>query len=128
MIAPTTSNNSILNREYGEELPPPSLPSMSDQLAKTISKWAHITPNREVVKELFKEIIGPDNVTGLEPVRINDVIYQVLPFKAKINDQRLRGINTFLARSLGPLSSLLDKLIAVEDCMVESKENIQVTP
>ena len=70
-----TTTNSILNREYGEELSPPSLPSVSEQLANAFSKWACVTPSRDLVKDLFKEINGPDNVKGLEPVHINDVIY-----------------------------------------------------
>ena len=70
--------------------------SVSDLLANTVTKWSRITPSRENVRELFKEIIGPDNVRGLDPVRINDVIYQALPFKAKISDQHLRGIKNFL--------------------------------
>ena len=123
----TSTANTILNREYGEELQPPSLPSVSDLLANTVTKWCRITPSRESVRELFKEIIGPDNVRGLDPVRINDVIYQALPFKAKISDQHLRGINTYLARSLGPLTSILDKLISAEDCLLDS-ESVQVTP
>ena len=123
----TASANTILNREYGEDLPPPSLPSVSDLLANTVTKWSRITPSRDSVRELFKEIIGPDNVRGLNPVRINDVIYQALPFKAKINDQCLRGINTYLARSLGPLTSILDRLISAEDCLLDS-DSVQVTP
>ena len=45
-----------------------------------------------------------------------------------MNDQRLRGINPYLAQSLGPLTSILDKLILVEDCLAESSGDIQATP
>ena len=31
-----------------------------------------------------------------------------MPFNAKVNDQFLQGINTYFARSLGPLISVLD--------------------
>ena len=41
--------DSILNREYGDEAPPPSLPSVSKQLAKTVTKWLRVTPPREFV-------------------------------------------------------------------------------
>ena len=64
---------------------------------------------------MFKQIILPENIEGLAPVRINEVLYQTIPFKAKIEDQRLHGINTYLARGVGPLTFILDKFIALEE-------------
>ena len=58
--------NSILNRDYGDEVPPPSLPPVSEQLAKTVSKWMRVTPSREEISELFKKVITPDNIDGLK--------------------------------------------------------------
>ena len=106
--------DSILNREYGDEAPPPSLPSVSEQLAKTVTKWLRVTPPREFVWDLFKKMLQPDNIEGLKPVKINEVLYQSIPFSAKINDQHFRGINTFFTRAVDLLVHVLDKLISLE--------------
>ena len=63
---------------------------------------------------MFREALIPSNVAGLCPVCINEILYQKLPFKAKINDQHLRGINTYFARGIGSLLSGLDHMIKLE--------------
>ena len=83
----THSSNSILDTEYGDEVPPPTLPPVSKQLAKTVTKWLRVSPKRETIKTYFKQALLPDNVDGLKLVKINDILYQTLPFKAKVNDQ-----------------------------------------
>ena len=105
--------NEIMDYDYGVNKEESFLPPVSDRLANTISKWLKETPKREKVKELFDKMSGlrPLNVTGLEQVRINEVLYEKLPYKAKINDQRLRGINAYLVKGIGPLISILDNMI-----------------
>ena len=78
-----------------------------------MSKWLRETPTWEKIKELFIDTAGqnPENVIGLQPVKINEIVYKRLPFKAKVNDQRLRGMNKYFSRGLGPLISILDNLI-----------------
>ena len=44
-----------------------------------------------------------ENVEGLKTVRINELLYQKLPFHAKVNDQRLCRINSYFTRGTGPL-------------------------
>ena len=56
----------------------------------------------------------PENVEGLKTIRINELLYQKLPFRTKVNDQRIRGINSYFTRGTGPLIALLDKLIDFE--------------
>ena len=63
---------------------------------------------------MFKQALVPINVEGLYPVRINDALYKKLPFKARVADQRLRGLNTFLARGMGPLVSIFNELCNIE--------------
>ena len=72
-----------------------------------------ITPSRDEIKQLFANVMC-SSVPGLQPVKINDLVYRILPVSAKINDQRLRGINTYLCHAIGPLLCLLDNLISVE--------------
>ena len=108
------SVDTILAREFGGEEPKPSLPPVSAGLTKVVNEWMHNTPKREKIKELFKETFLPENVDSLLLVKINEIVYQRLPFKAKVNDQRLRGINTFFVWDIGPLVSVLDRVINFE--------------
>ena len=117
--------NSVLHVEYGEDELPPKLPPVSGPLAKTVSKWLRVTPNRDQIKALFHDCLIPDNVEGLQQVRINEVLYQTLPFKAKLTDQKLRGINNFVVRGVGPLISVLDTLISAEDALLKCKDSVE---
>ena len=109
----------ILNREYDVEVEKNVLPPVSERLAKTMSKWLRLTPNREKIKQCFQETSGlmPENVEGLKQVRMNELLYQKLPFKAKVNDQRIRGINSYFTRGVGPLIAVLDNLLDFEASM-----------
>ena len=115
--------NSILHAEYGEDEPPPKLPPVSGPLAKTVSKWLRVTPNREQIKLLFHECLTLENVEGLQQVCINEVLYQTLPFKAKMTDQKLRGLNNFVIRGVAPLISVLDTLVSAEDALLKQKDD-----
>ena len=116
-----TGADAILNRDYAGEAPHPTLPPVSEKLAKVVSSWLRVTPAREKIKDLFKNTLYPSNVEGLEPVRINDMLYQSLPFTAKVADQRLRGINTYFTRGIGPLINVLDTLISLESFLTRDK-------
>ena len=108
--------NDILEKEYGITVPKMQKPPVSEKLAIAVSKWLLETPNREKIKELFNETAGqnPKNVQSLQLVRINELLYQRLPFKAKVNDQKLRGMNSYFLQGIGPLVSLLDCLLHFE--------------
>ena len=110
----STTMEDILNREYEVSVPTMTLPPVSEKLARNLMKWLREAPSRDKTKEFFAQCLIPENVEGLLPVKINEIVYQKLPFKAKVNDQRLRGINTYFARGLGPLISALDTLIKFE--------------
>ena len=81
-----------------------------DTLATTLSNWCRIPPKKDNLKELFKSAMTPENVEGLMPVRINDGLYRKLPFRARVNDQRLRGLNMFIAKGCGPLATVFHDL------------------
>ena len=109
----------ILNRDYDVEIVKNVLPPVSERLAKTMSDWLQIASNRDKVKECFSETASlmPENIEGLKSVKINELLYQKLPFKAKVNDQRIRGINSYFTRGTGPLIAILDNLIDFEASM-----------
>ena len=101
---------------YDVIVPKNMLPPVSDRLAKTMTDWLRNVPSREKIKECFMAMacLLPENVEGLKTVRINELLYQKLPFRAKVNDQRIHGINSYFMRGTGPLIALLDKLIDFE--------------
>ena len=108
------SVDAILAREYGGEPPRQFLPSVSPKLADIVNNWLRITPKREKIKDMFKSALLPENVEGLQPVKINEVLYQRLPFRAKLNDQKLHGINTYFSRGIGLTLCVLDVLMKLE--------------
>ena len=59
----------------------------------------------------------PNNVAGLHPVKINSLVYNKLSPNYKINDQHLRGTNTFFAWGLGPIVSIWDKILKWETAL-----------
>ena len=66
----------------------------------------------------------PSNIEGLKPVKINSLVYEKLNATYKVNDQRLRGLNTFIARGMGPLCSIWDNILKWEAALstvVEAK-------
>ena len=93
---PPTPVDLLVDKEYKEDVKKEYLPPVSRRLAETISKWCRQVPDRERIRAMFKSTLIPENVEGLTPVRINEVLYQRLSYRVKINDQRLRGINTYL--------------------------------
>ena len=84
-----------------------------------MSDWLHNVPSHEKIKECFAETAAlmPENVDGLKSVKINEMLYQKLLFEAKINDQRIGGINSYFSQGTGPLIAILDKLIDFEASM-----------
>ena len=94
--------DAILTCDYGGSSPCKTLPGVSTKLAEIVNNWMHVTLRREHIWELFKEALLPENMDSLLPVNINEVLYQHLPFKAKINDQCLRGINTYFSNGIVP--------------------------
>ena len=124
-----TNNNAldtIIAEEYCEEEVVPQLPPIDDKIASVLTKWLCVLPPREKVKEMFKQCMLPSNVDGLQPVKINSVVYEKLKGSFRVNDQCLRGLNTFLARGLGPLVSVWDKILKWETALCH-KDTVPVT-
>ena len=77
------------------------------------------------MRNMFKTTLAPENISGLNSVKINQVLYQQLPYRVKLNEQRLRGINSFVMRGLGPIVSVLDLILKLER-MLMSEVQCQV--
>ena len=123
-----TNNNAldaIIAEEYCEEEVAPHLPSIDDKIASVLTKWLRVLPPRDKVKEMFKQCILPSNVEGLQPVKINSIVYEKLKGNFRVNDQRLRGLNTFLVRGLGLVVCVWDKILKWETALC-NKGNISV--
>ena len=87
----------LIVEEYTEVETSPNLPAIDVKLVNILTNWLRTLPSREKVKDLFKKCMLPCNVEGLRPVKINLLVYEKLKPNFKVNDQRLRGINTFFA-------------------------------
>ena len=112
----------FIHSEYSEEPICKYLPPVSPKLAEAVTRWCHVVPDREKIKTMFTNTLIPDNVPGLNSVRINEVLYQKLSYRVKINDQRSRGINTYITRGLGPIFSSLDKILQFENSLRKDVE------
>ena len=88
-------------------------------MAAVLTKWLHTRPPREKIKDMFKECMLPSNVEGLQPVRINAIVYNRLSSEMKQNDQKMRGLNTFLARGLGPIMNVWNNMLKWEASLSE---------
>ena len=115
------SVDAILAREYGGDPLREFLPSVSPKLAEIVNNSLRVPPKREKIKEMFRSALLPENVEGLQPVKINEVLYQRFPFKAKLNDQKLRGINTYFSCGIAPGLCALDVLMKLE-CILSSEK------
>ena len=113
---------SIISEEYTEDEIVPQLPPIDEKLSAMFTKWMCVVPSRDKVKELFKQCMLPTNVPGLNPVRINDLLYEKLSFNYCLNDQKLRGINTFFAHGLGPLVPVWDQILKWESALLNREK------
>ena len=104
----------IFCKEYVMDPPLMHLPPVSETLADIITRWCQVPPKKEDIKAMFKHSLVPINVEGLFPVKINKPVYRKLPIKAKIADQKLRGLNTFIAHGMGPVLSIFHELCQIE--------------
>ena len=112
MIA--TAADDIFCKEYVVDPPLMHLPPVSETLADIITHWCRVPPKKDDIKTMFKHSLVPINALGLFPVKINEPVYRKLSLKAKIADQKLRGLNTFIARGMGPILSIFHELCQIE--------------
>ena len=111
----------LFTENYLVDPPITHLLPISDTLASAITQWCRIPAKKEEIKEMFKQSLVPKNIEGLHPVRINELLFQKLPFKARLNDQRLWGTNTFLAQGAGPVASVFQDLCHIETLLKSDK-------
>ena len=127
IIANRQCNESVdmlLAHEYGPEPLRETLPPVSAKLVEVINCWMRCPPKREDIKAMFQRALLPENVESLLPVKINEILYHRLPFRAKLNYQKLQGINTYFSQGVAPLLCTMDSLVKMETKL----SNIQDPP
>ena len=126
--ASSTSCDDILNtfieEHYGvkkteEHIAPP----ISELLATTMNSWCLKLPEKSDIKFAFEQCRIPANVKSLAQIKINEVIYQRLPFRAKEQDRQARNRASYYTRPLGPLSFIWDTFIKAEAFAIKNKNN-----
>ena len=129
-LSPTSISakaDDIFCRDYVVDPPLLHLHPVSETLAATFTEWCRVTPKKDEIKDMFKKALIPINVEGLYPVRINEPVFRKLPLKAKIQDQHLRGLNTFLARGTGPVLSIFNDLCQMEAAISSSSASTNIS-
>ena len=116
--------NSIIEENYGikrinEHLTPP----VSDLLASTMDQWALKVPEKNDIKMAFDQCKVPINIKSLGPIRINDIIYQRLPFKAKESDRQAQNLASYYVRAMGPLTYIWDCFIKAQAWAIKNKRD-----
>ena len=109
-------------KDYVVDSPVLHLLPISETLAATMTQWCCDPPKKDEIKEMFRQALVPINVEGLYPMRINEPVFRKLPLKARIQDQRLRGLNTFLARGMGPVLSVFNDMCQMEAAVAGSSD------
>ena len=117
----------LFTENYLVDPPITHLPLISDTLASAITQWCRLPAKKEEIKEMFKQSLIPKNIAGLYPVRINELLFQKLPFKVRLNDQRLWGTNTFLARGAGPVASVFQDLCRIETLLKSDFNSFKIS-
>ena len=116
--------DNIITEDYVDKIDVPQLPEVAGKLANIVTDWMRNVPSREKVRKLFKDCLLPQNVPDLKPVLLNELLYTKLNFTYKLNDQRLRGINTYFARGLGPLVSIWDDILKFESTLCKKTNHL----
>ena len=75
-----------------------------------------------MIKFAFDQCKIPENVVAFSQIRINDIIYQRLPFKTRETDRQARNQSPTLTRAMGPLAFIWDTLIRVEAFAMKKKQ------
>ena len=97
-------------------------PPISPLLASTIDAWCLNVPNKEMIKFAFDQCKIPENVVAFSQIRINDIIYQRLPFKTRETDRQSSNQSTHLTRVILPLAFIWDTLIRAEAFAIKKKQ------
>ena len=70
-----TGVDDFIHEQYSEEPLCSYLPFISGKLAETVTHWYHNVPDREKIRNIFKTTLVPQNIAGLNLVKINQVLY-----------------------------------------------------
>ena len=96
-------------------------PPVVDLLATTIDQWGLKVPNKNEIKLAFDQCKIPNNVKSLAPIRINDIIYQMLPFKAKELDRQAKNQSAYYTHAMGSLTFIWHCFIKAEAWAIKNK-------
>ena len=78
-------------------------------------------PNKNDIKLAFEQCKIPNNVKSLAPIRINDIIYQRLPFKAKEQDRQAKNLSAYYTRAMEPLTFIWQCFVKAEPWAIKNK-------
>ena len=117
--------NNLIQENYGSQKTDEHLaPPVVDLLASTMDGWLLKVPDKNEIKLAFEQYKIPVNVKSLGPIRINDIIYQRIPFKAKELDRQSKNQSTYYTRAMGPLTFIWDCFIKCQAWAIKNKQDL----
>ena len=116
--------NDFIQENYGtKKVEDHMAPPVTDLLATTIDQWGLNVPNKNDIKLAFEQCKIPNNVRCLAPIRINDIIYQRLPFKAKELDRQAKNQSAYYTRAMRPLAFIWQCFVKAEAWAIKNKRD-----
>ena len=117
--------NNLIQENYGSQKSEEHLaPPVADLLASTMDGWSLKVPDKNEIKLAFEQCKIPVNVKSLGPIRINDIIYQRIPFKAKELDRQSKNQSTYYTHAMGPLTFIWDCFIKCQAWAIKNKQDL----
>ena len=117
--------NNLIQENYGSQKSEEHLaPPVADLLASTMDGWSLKVPDKNEIKLAFEQCKIPVNVKSLGPIRINDIIYQRIPFKAKELDRQSKNQLTYYTHAMGPLTFIWDCFIKCQAWAIKNKQDL----
>ena len=117
--------NHLIQENYSSQKSEEHLaPPVADLLASTMDDWSLKVPEKNEIKLAFEQCKIPVNVKSLGPIRINDIIYQRIPFKAKELDRQSKNQSAYYTRAMGPLTFIWDCFIKSQAWAIKNKREL----
>ena len=85
-------------------------PSVNENIAKLFQNFVYNNINIEKLENLLKEVLPPENITGLEANKMTSEIWQQIAHQTKSFDLKLQNLQKLILKSLPVLSKTANTL------------------
>lgn len=113
----------LLRQEYKEQIDNKFGPNIYEPVAKFLTNIILQQPRITEFKKTLAEVLVPRNMEILAGIRINDILYNALPLRAKQQDYKARWVNSILGKLIAPTAALLNTFLKVESQIPPNEDN-----